>query len=237
LSADRKNMRNKILAGLSAGDFALLQPDLEAVDLPVRKLLEARGRRVEQVYFFEKGLGSMVVTGGSHHSLEVGMIGREGMTGISLLMGADRSPYEVFIQSAGHGWRISAETIGAAIEKSQTLRSQFLRHAHTVVVQMAFTALANGRYKIEERLARWLLMAHDRADGDSLTLTHEFLAVMLGVRRPGVTTTLNELAKRGMIVSHRGMVTVKDRAALEETANGGYGAPESEYERLFGLAL
>jgi CRP-like cAMP-binding protein len=237
LSADRKNMRNKILAGLSAGDFALLQPDLEPVELPVRKLLEVRGRRVEHVYFFEKGLASMVVTGGSHHSLEVGMIGREGLTGLSLLMGTDRSPYEVFMQSPGSGWRISADAIGLAIGQSPNLRQVFLRHGHTLVVQMAFTALANGRYKIEERLARWLLMAHDRADGDTLTLTHEFLAVMLGVRRPGVTTTLNELAKRGMIVSHRGMVMVKDRAALEETANGGYGAPESEYERLFGLAL
>ena len=162
------------------------------------------------------------------------MIGREGMTGLSLLMGADRSPYEVFIQSAGNGWRISAEAIVAAIEKSQTLRRHFLRHGHTIVVQMAFTALANGRYKIEERLARWLLMAHDRADGPSIALTHEFLAVMLGVRRPGVTTTLNILAKRGMIASRRGMVTVRNRAALEETANGGYGAPEAEFERLFG---
>ena len=163
--AGRKNIRNRILAGLSDENFALLQPKLEAVELPVRKLLEVRGRRIEQVYFFDSGLASVVVAGGSHHNLEVGMIGREGMTGLSLIMSTDRSPYETFMQSAGSGWRIAAGELQAALQASSGLRDVFLKHGHTLIVQMAFTALANGRYKIEERLARWLLMAQDRADG------------------------------------------------------------------------
>ena len=229
----REKFRNKILARLTAADFALLKPGLSLVDLPVRKLLEVRGRRIEHVYFLESGLASVVVTGAGHHSLEVGMIGREGMTGMSVLLAAERSPNETFMQSAGEGWRIAADDLLAATEKSVTLRNIFLRHIHAVMTQMAFTALSNGSYKIEERLARWLLMAQDRSDGPVVFLTHEFLSVMLGVRRPGVTAALGDLERLGVIAAQRGSVTVLNRGGLEDAANGGYGAPEAEYDRLF----
>jgi CRP-like cAMP-binding protein len=152
----REKIRNKILARLTAADFALLKPGLALVELPVRKLLEVRGRRIEHVYFLESGLASVVVTGAGHHSLEVGMIGREGMTGLSVIMAAERSPNETFMQSAGEGWRITSDDLLAATEKSVSLRNVFLRHGHAIMTQMAFTALSNGSYKIEERLARWL---------------------------------------------------------------------------------
>ena len=229
----REKMRNRILARLSAADYALLKPSLVLVDLPVRKLLEVRGRRIEHVYFLESGLASVVVTGASHHSLEVAMIGREGMTGLSVVLAAERSPNETFMQSAGEGWRIAADDLRTAMEKSATLRTTFLRHAHALMTQMAFTALSNGSYKIEERLARWLLMAQDRSDGPLVSLTHEFLSVMLGVRRPGVTGALGDLERRGIISAQRGAITVINRSGLEDAANGGYGAPEAEYERLF----
>jgi CRP-like cAMP-binding protein len=199
-------------------------------------LLEARGRRIEQIYFLDSGLASIVASGGTNHSIEIGIVGREGMTGLSVVMAAERSPHETFMQSAGAGWRIAAADLRAAMEQSPTLRDRLLQYCHTLTVQMGFTALSNGRYKLEERLARWLLMAQDRSDGDDIALTHEFLAVMLGTRRPGITTALNEFEKNDIIESRRGVVTVRDRTALEETANGSYGAAEAEYTRLFGAA-
>ncbi|HSS13524.1 MAG TPA: Crp/Fnr family transcriptional regulator, partial [Rhizomicrobium sp.] len=176
----------------------------------------------------------MVISAGAHHSIEVSVVGKEGMTGISLLLGSQQAMHETFIQAAGNGWRIEAEKLRAAFDKSATLHLTMLRYGHVLVTQMTYTALANGRYRLEERLARWLLMAHDRAEIDTVLLTHEFLSTMLGVRRPGVTNALNLLEKRGVIEARRGAILVKDRSALEEAANGSYGAPEADYRRLIG---
>jgi len=227
---------NRLLAGLSPADFLLLQPHLSTIDLPVRRQLELRNRAIEYVYFLKSGLASMVISVGAQHSIEVGIIGHEGMTGLPVLLGTDRGAHETFIQTAGAGWRISTEQLILAMDKSGSLHRSLLRYVQTLMTQMAFTALANGRYKIEERLARWLLMADDRADGNPIRLTHEILAVMLGSRRAGVTHALNEIEKRGMIQAQRGVIMIKDRQGLEEAANGGYGGPEMEYRRLFGPA-
>jgi CRP-like cAMP-binding protein len=224
---------NRILAGLSPADFAKLQPHLSPIELPVRRQLELRSRPIEHAYFLENGLASMVVTA-AQQSIEVGIIGNEGMTGLPILMGTDRAPHETFIQTAGTAWRIPADTLRTVLEKNESLRRRMLNYAQVLMTQMAFTALANGRYKIEERLARWLLMADDRTDGDTIHLTHEFLAVMLGSRRAGVTAALNHFQKRGVLKMQRGVITIADRVALEDAANGSYGAPETEYRRLFG---
>jgi CRP-like cAMP-binding protein len=232
LASAQKTTRNRILACLTPADFARLP--LTQVDLPVRKMLEPRGRKVEHVYFLESGVASVVVSGGSRHSLEVGLVGRESMTGLAVILGAERAINETFIQAPGTGWRLAADELRTAMAQSASLRDLLLKHAHVMSAQMAFTALANGCYHIDERLARWLLMAHDRAEGPDISMTHEFLSVMLGVRRPGVTEALNELESKGVIESRRGWVTVLNRPALEDAANGSYGTPEAEYERLFG---
>ena len=119
------------------------------------------------------------------------------------------------------------------MERSPSLHRALLRYIHTLVTQMAFTSLANGRYKIEERLARWLLMADDRAGADPIQLTHEFLALMLGARRAGVTNALSDFQKRGILEVARARITIINRGALEDAANGSYGVPEAEYSRLF----
>jgi CRP-like cAMP-binding protein len=223
---------NQILASLALADFALLKPNLESVDLPLRRQLELRGRPIENIYFFDSGLGSMVVSAGANHNIEVGIIGREGMTGLPVLLGVEHAAHETFIQTAGKGWRIPTEKLRAAMAQSPELQRSLLRYAYTLMTQMAYTVLANGRYKIEERLARWLLMADDRADGGVITLTHEFLALMLGARRASVTLALSELQKRKVLRVVRRCITILNRPALEEAANGSYGVPEAEYRRL-----
>jgi CRP-like cAMP-binding protein len=120
----------------------------------------------------------------------------------------------------------------SAMEKSRTLRATLLRFVHALAIQMANTALANSKVKVDARLARWLLMAHDRVDGDQVELTHEFLAVMLGVRRAGVTQAIQRLEERKLIRAARGRLTIRNRRGLEKAANGSYGVPEAEYTRL-----
>jgi CRP-like cAMP-binding protein len=213
---------NRILSRLSRQDFALLEPHLEAVDLPVRKPLEARRKRIDQVYFIESGFASVVANGTSKPSIEVGIIGREGMTGLAIVMGHDRAQHETYIQVAGRGLRISAAKLREADERSMTLHRAILRYAHTFLLQTTTTALANGRSKIEERAARWLLMADDRIDGDDLPLTHEFLGLMLGTHRPGVTIALQALEKAGLITTRRSHITIIDRKGLEKSSNGTY---------------
>jgi CRP-like cAMP-binding protein len=186
---------NRILSRLSKADFGLLEPHLQPVDLPLRKMLAVKNKRVDHVYFPESGMASVVANG--QQAIEIGIIGREGMTGPSVVMGnTDRVPHETYMQIAGHGQRIRADRLREAITTSSSLHQTLLAYVFSFMTQTTQTALANGRSKIEERLARWLLMARDRMDSDELPLTHEFLAIMLGVRRSGVTVALQELSAR-----------------------------------------
>jgi CRP-like cAMP-binding protein len=225
---------NRLLSRLSREDFERLAPHLEKTDLPVRYRLEIRNRRIEHVYFLESGFASVVANGREDRSIEVGLIGREGMTGLAVLMGTDRTPYDTYIQLGGKGWRMKVDNFSRALKQSPTLHGLLLQFAHAFIVQAAYTALANARSKLEERLARWLLMAHDRANGDEIPLTHEFLALMLGVRRPGVTLALSILVRQGLIRTSRGFIFITDRRGLEKSSNGAYGVPEAEFQRLFG---
>ena len=151
------------------------------------------------------------------------MIGREGMTGPSVVLGnGDRAPYETYMQIAGNGQHMPAARLREAIAGSPTLHQALLRFVHAYLMQTTQTALSNGRCKIEERLARWLLMAHDRVDGNEFALTHEILSVMLGVRRSGITTALQELERKALITYRRGLIVITDREGLEESSNGAY---------------
>lgn len=231
---DIASTSNRVLSRLSAEDFRLLKPSLACVDLPLRTQLVRRNQPIEHVYFIERGIASIVANGNGQRGIEVGIVGREGLTGVAILMGTDRSPHETYMQIAGAGLRIAQEDLLRAIGQSSTLQRSLLNYAHAFFVQTAYTALANGRSKLEERLARWLLMAHDRCDGDELHLTHEFLGLMLGTRRPGVTVALSQLEKSGLIRTERAAVVVMDREGLEDIADGAYGPAEAVFKRLFG---
>jgi CRP-like cAMP-binding protein len=218
--------KNRILSKLSNDDRALLDPDLEPIELKLRQVLEEPNKPIKHSYFIEYGLAS-IVAANKHKRIEVGLIGCEGVTGLPIVLGNDRSPNETFIQVAGNARRISADKLRKAIPKSRSLERALLGFAHVFMNQTANTALSNGTATLEERLARWLLMANDRLRGDEVPLTHEFLSLMLGVRRAGVTIALHYLEKRGLIQMSRKQIVITDREGLKATANGTYHQPEA----------
>jgi len=225
---------NRILGSLARGDREMLEPHLEPVTLKFRQRLELADHKIATVYFIDAGLASIVTHSASgRRQAEVAVIGREGMTGIAIVLGVDRSPHETVVQIEGRGRCIGASVLLSLMQRSRSLPISLMRYAHVLAVQAGQMALANAHGKLEERLARWLLMAHDRLERDELHLTHELLSFMLGVRRSGVTTALHELEKSALISTARGCVTVLNRRGLEESANGLYGVPEAEFERLF----
>lgn len=215
-------------------DFERLSAHLSPARLELRHSFENPGDTIQDICFPDTAIVSVVARSFTGRTIEVGLIGFEGMTGVSILLSDDQSPNETYVQMAGDGHVISADNLRAAITASPALHLHLLRYAHTFMVQTAQTALANGRAKIDERLARWLLMASDRVEGREMSLTHEFLSLMLGVRRPGVTDALHRLEGDHLIKARRSSITIRDRAGLERVADGSYGVSERDYERLFG---
>ena len=225
---------NQLLAGLNERDRASLAASLEPVKLVVGEHLEMPRTPFVYMYFVDIGIVSVVAVNTRKERAEVGLIGNEGVTGINVLLGPTCSPNEVMVQGEGFAQRIEVAQLRKFMSASTSLREHLHRYVHAFLTQASQTALANGVGKLEERLARWLLMAHDRLAGDGLALTHEFLSIMLAVRRSGVTVALHILEGKGMIRAERGLITVLDREGLIETANGHYGIPEEEYTRVMG---
>ena len=211
-------LRNRLLARLSPADFGLLHPQLERVALPVDTCLVEPNAPIPHVYFLNEGIASVVAATDQGRRIEVGMIGPEGMTGPCVLLGTDRSPHACFVQMPGAGLRIRTDALRRAAAASAPLHRHLLRFVHAFMVQMGQTALANGSHVLEQRLARWLLMCHDRVDGDDLSTTHAFLSLMLGVHRAGVTEALQGLEDQEAIATKRGRITVLDRVGLEGVA-------------------
>jgi CRP-like cAMP-binding protein len=230
LSVSRQ--RNKLLAALSAADLQLLQRHLEPVTLKLRQDLERPNRRIDNVYFIEAGVASVVAVQDRKERVEVGLIGYEGMSGTSVVLGTQSSPHSTYLQVAGDGQRISAAALRDAMANSKTLEALLLKYVQVFMVQTAHTAIANARATLDQRLARWLLMVHDRVPGGELPLTHEFLGLMLGVRRAGVTEALQSLSRQRLIGSGRGQITILNRKGVERRAGELYGVPETEHGRL-----
>jgi CRP-like cAMP-binding protein len=229
-----KQPLNQLLAALSPSDFGLLQPHLRPLSLPVFKDLEIPDRRIDSVYFMEAGIASVVAVQGKQTRIEVGLIGREGMSSTAVVLGADQSPHSTYMQVAGDGQRLPANELRKAMIASASLRNLLLKFAQVFMVQTAHTAIANARAHIDQRLARWILMAHDRTQNPALPLTHEFLALMLGVRRAGVTEALHSLRGHKLIETHRSHILLLNRKGVEQIAGAFYGVPEKEYRRLLG---
>ncbi len=221
-----KTPRNLILASLPDRDLILLNKDLIPLPMPRGMDVEQADRRIANVYFPETGFISIVDDIGADRSAEVGLVGREGMSGLAIVFGEERSAYGAYVQLPGTCQRLPAAKLRAAMEKSPALRQALMRYAHRFLGQAAHTASTNARASLDERLARWLLMAHDRVDGDEIALTHECLSLMLGVRRAGVTDALAVMSRRGLIGYRRGVITMLDREGMQRRAKGAYGKAE-----------
>lgn len=233
--ADQTGIQNRLLSALPPADFSLLRPALEEIPLRLRDVLVGPGDLIDRVYFPESGLISIVSPG--EVETEVGIVGREGLAGIAVLLGVDRAPLKLTVQSSGSGFAMPVGAFRDVVAKSATVRNMLLRYTHVFMMQAASTCYANAHFTVEQRLARWLLMTHDRLDGDDVDVTHEFLAMMLCVRRPGVTVATHVLEGNHAIRARRGRITILDREKLADLARDGYGFAEAEYERLIAPAV
>ena len=226
---------NLLLSALSADDIALLDPSMTRVMLEPRQILVVADQPIQHVFFPENGIASIVSNLPDEGPTEVGIFGRDGFSGSAVLLGAETSPHDTFMQVDGDtAMRIETDRLRAAVQRSPSLQRLLLRYVQTFLVQTAHSAVSNAHHRMEARLARWLLMCHDRIDGDDIPLTHEFMAMMIAAQRSGVTITLHFLEGAGMIRSKRGRVVILDREKLEDVAGEAYGRPEPEYRRLIG---
>jgi len=225
-------VQNTLLAALPKSDFELLMPKLEWKDLAMEEVLQEPDKKMDYAYFPSAGICSVIAENVEGVQAETGLIGREGFVGIPIIHFADSAPCRVIVQAAGRALRISRTKLLNAIRESSSLHATLLRFAHTFNVQVSQTALANGHYTINQRLARWLLMYQDRVDSNEFPVTHKFLARMLTVRRAGITESLNFLEGKKAIRSPRGRVIILNRAVLAQIAGAAYGVPEKEFKRL-----
>jgi CRP-like cAMP-binding protein len=220
------------LAALSPTDLELLQPHLNFIVVAVRHEIERPNRRIDAVYFMDAGIASVVAVQADDTQVEVGLVGPEGMTGTAVVLGGDQSPHSTYIQVSGEAQWLKADELRKAMRASVSLHTLLLKYVQVFMAQTTHTAIANARAHIDRRLARWLLMAHDRTGNKTLPLTHEFLALMLGVRRPGVTEALHSLKRQKLIETGRNQIVVLSRNGIEKLAGHSYGVPENEYRRL-----
>ena len=227
---------NLLLQCLSTDDFATLALSMERITGQQRDCLSEVGVAGEFVYFPETAVAS-VTSQCDPMRLEIGFVGREGFVGIPAVLSDGRWPATTFVQIPGTLLRMPAAAFRAAVMASPTLLDLTLRYVQAYLVQVAQTAVANGSFNVEERLSRWLLMALDRVGHVEIALTHDFLAIMLGVRRPGVTVAMHILEGLHAIKATRGRILVTSRGKLEEVAGASYGTAEREYVRLIGASL
>jgi CRP-like cAMP-binding protein len=224
--------KNRVLASLPAAEMKQLAPHLTPVTLKKDRTLHDSEQTVETVYFLEEGICSTVVTMESGNTVEVGITGRDGFVGLPAVLGTGRSPNRSFMQVPGHGFSVKGKVLLEQLETSSQLRLRLQHFVQAMLVQTAQTAACNRVHELEERLARWLLMCHDRVQSDLIPITHEFLAMMLGTRRTSVTVAAGMLHKAGLIAYSRGSVTIQNPDGLQEAACECHRIIHEEYVRL-----
>jgi CRP-like cAMP-binding protein len=225
---------NRILAALSDDEYESISRDLERRYLPQRSPMIAANEPITIVDFPLHGLASQVATMKDGLTVEVGPIGREGTTGLPLFLGATVTPIDTFMQIPGEVMRMSPRAFIAATERLPTFRRTLQLYAEATVSSMAWWVACNRAHVIQQRMARWLLMSHDRVLGDEFPLTHEYLSQMMGVRRASVTEAANALQETGAIRYVRGDMTIVDRAGLESLTCECYWVVTREWDRLLG---
>lgn len=228
----RNGYKNKILASLPKAEIARLAHHLLPLDLPSGKTLLDPGQEISYAYFLEAGLASVVVAMADGTMVETGITGNDGLVGFPALLGTKSTPTRTFMQIAGKGFKIKAQHLVDEFERSGTFQKRIKRYFQANLVLTGQTAACNRLHDIAERLARWLLMCHDRMDSDTFSITHEFLGHMLGTPRSTVTLAAGILHKSGLIDYSRGKVTIRDRRGLEKAACECYQTIRKEFDRL-----
>ena len=215
------------------GEYDHLLPNLEKVSLPLRDILYEANGPIAHVFFPLSGVVSLVIMDGGF-TLEVGVIGNEGMVGTPVFLGADRSPTKAIVQIPGEALRMEVKVFQKEMSRDGPLYGLVQRYTQAMINQISQSTVCNHRHSVEKRMCRWLLMSHDRVGADEFPLTQEFLAQMLGVRRPTVTAVAGILQKAGLITYHRGRMTVVDRKGLEAASCECYEVVAKELDRLLG---
>lgn len=221
---------NTILANLPDEEFEQIRPKLQAVTFPIGKILYMPDQKIEHAYFVNRGVVSLLAALEDGSTVEAGVIGAEGVAGISVVLGANSTPNQALTQSDVTALRISATDLVTEFRKSSVLRDSLLRFVHTMFTQVTQTAACNRLHTLDQRLARWLLMIQDRIDEKEFTLTQEFLSRMLGVRRAGVTVAANDLRHSGLIDYRRGDIVIVNRQGLEKVSCECYRIVRQEYD-------
>jgi len=227
-------VHNRLLSALPPENLAQLLPKLRPVSLPLKKVLIVPQKRIEVVYFIESGWASVVAHLDNGTQAEIGVIGREGMVGLPLVVGVDTAFAETYIQADATSLQMETAAFRRELDDNADLRRLLFRYNEAMSAQTAQTAACNGRHDLEPRLAKWLLMAHDRSDGDELLITQEFLALMLCVHRPSITVVARILQRAGLIRYSKGSISILDRAALEATACDCYRTVQDRFKYLLG---
>lgn len=227
-------IRNRLLAALPPEDLARLRPKLDPVELQLRETLHLPEQPIGSIYFPECGYVSRLAPMEDGDGAEVGLIGPDGMIGMAVLLGADRDNFEIMVQVPGTALRMNAAAFRQTLEDIPSLRAVLHRYVLAHFEQVARTGACNGRHHIEQRLARWMLMAHDRVEGDEFPMTHEFMGMMLGVRRAGVTVAAGTLQRAGLIQYGGGRMQITDRPGLEAVSCECYGLARRAYDSLIG---
>ncbi|HEV2881152.1 MAG TPA: Crp/Fnr family transcriptional regulator [Pyrinomonadaceae bacterium] len=235
LSTNSPPNANRILNQLPPEEYERLSPYLEPVTLSRGDVLYYPQDPVSHVYFPNSGTVSVVATFVDGGGVEVGVVGNEGVFGVNVVLGSVTTPHEAMVQLPGDGVRTSSDVLRREFERGGQLHDLLLRYTQAFIVQIAQTAACNKVHPLDGRLARWLLMSSDRAMGNELELTHDFMAVMLGTRRAGVTEAAGRLQDTGLIRYRRGRITVLDRPGLEATSCECYPVVKKEFDRLLGV--
>lgn len=228
---------NRILSALPDEEFERLKPKLRPVSIPLGEIVYHPEQPIEDVYFINRGIISWLATLEDGNTVEAGVIGPEGVAGIPVVLGATSTPNQGLAQSPVEALKISANDLVSEFRKGGHLHNLLLRFVHTMFLQVTQTAACNRLHELDQRLARWLLMTHDRLDGDQFTLTQDFLSRMLGVRRAGVSVAANSLRQKGLIDYHRGDIKILDHGALEDVVCECYEIVKDEYDRLSASSL
>ncbi|MFP2932816.1 Crp/Fnr family transcriptional regulator [Pyxidicoccus sp. 3LG] len=223
---------NRLLSSLPAKALEGLRPLLEPVELPTREVLFNVDVPISHVYFPEDGVVSILGVMPDGAAIEVATVGREGMVGLPVVLGAERMSAHAMVQVPGRALRVESRAFRQHVQRSEGVRDVLDRYTQALFTLLAQGAACNRLHSIEERCARWLLMTQDRVGADSFPLTQQFLSQMLGVRRAGVSEVASELQREGLLTYHRGHVTIQDRPGLEAAACECYGVIRSEFSRL-----